>query len=117
MKKKYEKQEGFFMLSNDIFKMDLDPYAFVVYAYLVSCAGTKGECWPSIPTVAKTLGISPTTVQSRIKYLEDNRYITRINNSGLSEVGTPRTFNNHYTVKDFDTPWNFHFFEHKKKEN
>ncbi len=117
MKKKYEKQDGFFMLPNDIFKMDLDPYTFIIYAYLVSCAGAKGECWPSIPTIAKTLNISPTTAQSRIKISEERRYIKRHYHGGVTESGTPRTFNNHYFVQDFDSPWRFHFFEHKKKED
>jgi len=42
----------YFRIDNDIFFLRLDPYEFQVYAYLVSCAGKKGECWPSTNTKA-----------------------------------------------------------------
>ena len=52
----------YFILDNDIFSLHLDPYEFQVYAYLISCAGKKGECWPSTNTIAKALGMSQSTV-------------------------------------------------------
>ena len=105
MKKQVLRTEGFFKLPNDVFRIKLDPYAFKVYAYLVSCAGSKGECWPSIPTMSEQLGIAKATVQSRLKELEERGFIEIENKSGLSKNGKPRTFNNHYIVHDFDVPF------------
>ena len=105
MKKQIERTEGFFKLPNNVFRIKLDPYAFKVYAYLVSCAGSKGECWPSIPTMSEQLGIAKATVQSRLKELEERGFIEIENKSGLSKNGKPRTFNNHYIVHDFDVPF------------
>ena len=81
MKKQIERTEGFFKLPNDVFRIKLDPYAFKVYAYLISCAGSKGECWPSIPTMSEQLGMSKTTVQKKLKELEDRGFIKKINDS------------------------------------
>ena len=116
MKNRYERQNGFVMIQNDIFKMGLDPYAFMIYVYLASKANKDGECWPSIPTMAEALNLSPATVQKRLKVLEERRYIYKIHKSGLSDKGVPMTFNNHYIVNDFEKPWAYHFFEHKRQE-
>ena len=48
----------FFRLPNEIFNLRLDPFSFVIYAYLVCCAGSRGECWPSMETMHRKLGIS-----------------------------------------------------------
>lgn len=116
MNHQYERKEGFVMIQNDIFKMGLDPYAFMIYVFLASCAGVKGECWPSIPSMARVLGISPATVQSRLKILQKRRYIKKIHQGGVSDTGIPLTYNNHYIVNDFEIPWRYHYFEHKERE-
>ena len=116
MKKQIERTEGFFKLPNDVFRIKLDLYAFKVYAYLVSCAGSKGECWPSIPTMSEQLGIAKATVQSRLKELEERGFIEIENKSGLSKNGKPRTFNNHYIVHDFDVPFGAAINRHKADE-
>ena len=77
----------YFRIDNDIFLLRLDPYEFQVYAYLVSCAGKKGECWPSTNTIARALSISQSTVISKIdslvrRQLIDKRTTTRRNKSG-----------------------------------
>ena len=59
----------YFKLDNDIFSLRLDPYEFQVYAYLVSCAGKKGECWPSTNTIARALDMSQSTIISKINSL------------------------------------------------
>ena len=48
----------FFRLPNEIFNLRLDPFSFEIYAYLVCCAGSRGECWPSMETMHRKLGIS-----------------------------------------------------------
>ena len=116
MTNKYERKEGFVMIQNDIFKMDLDPYAFMIYVFFASYAGVNGECWPSIPYISRTLGIARATVQSRLKLLQKRRYIKKIHQGGVTDSGVPMTFNNHYIVNDFEIPWRYHFFEHKERE-
>lgn len=113
MKNQIERSEGFFKLPNDVFRIKLDPYAFKVYAYLVCCAGSKGECWPSIPTMSKNLGIAKATVQGRLKDLEDRGFIKIVNNSGHDKNGKPRIFNNHYIVHEFDVPFGAAINRHK----
>ena len=89
----------YFKLDNDIFSLRLDPYEFQVYAYLVSCAGKKGECWPSTNTIARALGMSQSTVIGKIdslvrKQLTDKRTTTRHSKNGRTSTG-----NNHYYIR------------------
>ena len=48
MKRYSPPKKEFLMLPNSVFDMPLDVYAFKIYAYLVCCAGSRGECWPTI---------------------------------------------------------------------
>ena len=59
-------KKEFLMLPNSVFDMPLDVYAFKIYAYLVCCAGSRGECWPTLHKISKKLGIAVSTVQDRI---------------------------------------------------
>jgi len=92
----------YFRIDNDIFSLGLEPYEFQVYAYLVSCAGKKGECWPSTNTIARTLGMSQGTVISKIdslarRQLIDKRTTTRHSKSGKASRG-----NNHYYMRSVE---------------
>ena len=46
--------ERFFKLSNALFCFHLTPIQFTVYSFLVSSAGRKEKCWPSMKTIAST---------------------------------------------------------------
>ena len=116
-RKAVDRSEGFFRLPNDVFRIQLDAYEFKLYAYLVCRAGTKGECWSSIPTMSEQLGMSKTTVQKKLKELEDRGFIKKINDSGLGKNGQPRKFNNHYIVREFDIPWGAAINRHKADPN
>lgn len=116
-RKAVDRSEGFFKLPNDVFRIQLDAYEFKLYAYLVCRAGVKGECWPSIPTMSEQLGMSKTTVQKKLKELEDRGFIKKINDSGLGKNGQPRKFNNHYIVREFDVPWGAAINRHKADPN
>ena len=48
MKKYTPPKKEFLMLLNSVFAIPLDVYAFQIYACLVCCAGSRGECWPTI---------------------------------------------------------------------
>ena len=75
MKKYTPPKKEFLMLPNSVFDMPLDVYAFKIYAYLVCCAGSRGECWPTMNKMSKKLGIAMSTVQDRISLLEKRKLI------------------------------------------
>ena len=89
----------YFKLDNDIFSLRLDPYEFQVYAYLVSCAGKKGECWPSTNTIARALGMSQSTVISKIDSLVRRQFIDKRTTTRRSDRGRVSTANNHYHIR------------------
>lgn len=99
MKKYTPPKKEFFMLPNHIFDMPLDVYTFKIYAYLVSCAGSRGECWPAMETMSKKLGMAMSTVQNRISLLEKRKLISIRKHSGSGKYK-----NNVYTLLSTDNP-------------
>ena len=89
----------YFKIDNDIFSLRLDSYEFQVYAYLVSCAGKKDECWPSTNTIAKALGISQSTVIGKIDSLVRRQLIDKRSATRRSEHGRVSTANKHYHIR------------------
>ena len=89
----------YFKIDNDIFSLRLDPYEFQVYAYLVSCAGKKGECWPSTKTIARTLGMSQSTVIGKIESLVRRQLIDKRTTTRHSKTGKASMGNNHYYIR------------------
>jgi DNA-binding transcriptional MocR family regulator len=66
-----------------------------VYAALDSYAGRRGECYPSISTIAETAGLSRPTVIAALRRLASSGYITR---QSKRLAGTKAHGNNHYTL-------------------
>ena len=56
---------------NFLFKRDLSHRAVSIYLYLANMADKNNECWPAIPTIAKELKITPTTVRRGLRDLRD----------------------------------------------
>lgn len=50
----------------ELYRMDLPHRAISVYIYLTDRANKDGICWPSIPTIAKDLKLSESTVRRAI---------------------------------------------------
>ena len=48
---------------NFLYRTDLPHRAVSVYIYLADKANKNGECWPAIPTIARELKLSQTTVR------------------------------------------------------
>ena len=48
---------------NFLYRTDLPHRAVSVYIYLADRANKNGECWPAIPTIARELKLSQTTVR------------------------------------------------------
>ena len=56
---------------NFLYRTDLPHRAVSVYVYLADRANKNGECWPAIPTIARELKLSQTTVR---RALDDLRW-------------------------------------------
>ena len=56
---------------NFLFKRDLSHRAVSIYLYLANMANENNECWPAIPTIAKELKISQSTVRRGLQDLRD----------------------------------------------
>ena len=65
---------------NFLFKKDLSHRAVSVYLYLANMVNENNECWPAIPTIARDLKLSESTVRRAIQDLRE---------AGLVET-TPR---------------------------
>lgn len=52
-----------------LYQMDLPHRAVAVYTYLHDRSNKNGECWPSVPTIAKEIKLSQATVRRAIKDL------------------------------------------------
>ena len=99
MKKYTPPKKEFLMLPNSVFDMPLDVYAFKIYAYLVCCAGSRGECWPTVHKMSTKLGIAMSTVQNRINLLEKRKLIAIKKHKGSSKCK-----NNIYVLLSQDNP-------------
>lgn len=58
-----------------IHQMELPHRAIAVYCYLYERANEKGECWPSIATIADEIKLSRATVKRALIDLKQARLI------------------------------------------
>lgn len=73
-----------------LYRAELLHRAVAVYLYLYNRANQEGQCWPAIPTIARELKLSESTVRRGIRDLEKagfletkQRYRTRGGKSSL----------------------------------
>ena len=92
--------ERFYQMSNAIFRYDLTPTEFMVYNYLVSCAGQKGVCWPSVHRIALNCNCSENTARKAIDSLVKKRFIRRVATYEDWIDGHSRQTNNTYYILD-----------------
>lgn len=52
-----------------LYRRELPHRAISVYIYLFDRANKDGECWPAIPTIAKELKLSESTIRRALKDL------------------------------------------------
>ncbi|MBR1779939.1 MAG: helix-turn-helix domain-containing protein [Oscillospiraceae bacterium] len=58
-----------------LYASDLSHRARSVYLYLADRANKQNQCWPSIATIAKELGLSQSTVRRALHELRQADYI------------------------------------------
>lgn len=73
-----------------LYRMELPHRAVSVYSYLYDRANKDGECWPAIPTIARELKLSQSTVRRALRDLRkaglletEQRYRTKGGKSSL----------------------------------
>ncbi len=92
--------ERFYQMSNAIFHYDLTPVEFMVYNYLVSCAGQKDMCWPSVHRIAVNCNCSENTARKAIAALVKKRFIRKVATYEDWIDGHSRQANNTYYILD-----------------
>ena len=60
---------------NFLYRTGLPHRAVSVYIYLADRANKNGECWPAIPTIAKELKLSQTTVRRALDDLRKEGFL------------------------------------------
>lgn len=91
--------QRFFKLSNIMFSYGLTPVQFMVYSYLVCCAGSRGTCWPSMQTIAANSNCSPTTARAAVQELKRRGFINYVPTYERRH-GQNRQTNNTYFILD-----------------
>ena len=59
-----------------LYRMELPHRTVSVYVYLLDRANKDGECWPAIPTIAKELKLSQSTVRRALQDLRKAGLLT-----------------------------------------
>ena len=59
-----------------IYRSQLPHRAVSVYTYLADRANKDGECWPAIPTIARELKLSQSTVRRALQDLRKAGLVT-----------------------------------------
>lgn len=100
--------ERFFKLSNALFCYHLTPIQFTVYSFLVSSAGQKEKCWPSMKTIATNCHCSETAAREAIAVLERRGFIRRVKRYQDQPNGSVRQTSNAYYIQEpppLSTSW------------
>ena len=92
--------ERFFKLSNALFCYHLTPIQFTVYSFLVSSAGQKEKCWPSVKTIAANCRCSETAAREAIAVLERHGFIRRVKRYQDCPNGSVRQTSNAYYIQE-----------------
>ena len=92
--------ERFFKLSNALFCYHLTPIQFTVYSFLVSSAGQKGKCWPSMRTIAASCHCSETAAREAIAALEQKGFIRRVKRYQDRPNGSVQQTSNAYYIQE-----------------
>ena len=92
--------ERFFKLSNALFCYHLTPIQFTVYSFLVSSAGQKKVCWPSMKTIAANCGCSVNAAREAVRVLEQRGFIRKVSRYQDRPNGSVRQTSNSYFILD-----------------
>lgn len=95
----WEHVRNCFPMPNELFLFDLSANALAVYVYLLYRADRRtGQCYPGMPTMARALHLSRSTVLRCIKALEECGLIVTEHTDIVSKRGIKRNGNLRYTI-------------------
>ena len=99
MKKWKKPTKNFYMMPNNVFSLNLDPYEFMILSYMVRRMNADSECWPSFKTMSEDLGISISTLEKCIPKMEKRGLI-----SVRKHTTEGKHQNNVYTIYSLENP-------------
>ena len=92
-------RDGFF-LPNEVFQLGLDYGELAVYSFLKRCENRKThQCWPSIKTIGKAVGMSENTVRKYIRQLEERELIATESTEVVTRSSGRRNGNLLFTLR------------------
>ena len=95
----WEHVRNCFPIPNELFLFDLSANALAVYVYLLYRADRRtGQCYPGMPTMAKALHLSRSTVLRCVKALEGSGLIVTEHTDIVTKHGIKRNGNLRYTI-------------------
>ena len=89
---------GFYQMDSRIFERGLKPIAFTVYNYLVSCAGSRRSCFPSVRTIAEKCSCSESAARDAVKQLEALGLIRKEYSFRVNRYGVRQQTSNTYSI-------------------
>ena len=97
---KYSGRGNFFSLPNEIFQLGLDYGELAVYSFLKRCENRKThQCWPSIRTIGKAVGMSENTVRKYLRRLEERDLIATEPTEVITKSSGRRNGNLLFTIR------------------
>ena len=99
MKKWKKPTKNFYMMPNNVFSLNLDPFEFMILSYMVRRMNVDSECWPSFKTMSMDLGISVSTLEDRIAKMCKRGLI-----SVDKHTSNGKYRNNVYTIYSLENP-------------
>lgn len=92
--------KSYFQLPNEIFYVGLSPGELAVYTYLLRCEDRRiYQCWLSLRTIGKAVGMSRKTMQKHISALVDKGLIQAENTTVRRRDGRTYNGNLRYTME------------------
>ena len=97
---KHNSHGNFFSLPNEIFLWGLSSGSFAVYSFLRRCEDRKThQCWPSIQTIGRAVGMSENTVRKYIRQLEERSLIATEPTEVITKHHGKRNGNLRFTLR------------------
>ena len=91
-----------FILTNDIFNLDLSAAEIALYAFLIRMEDRKDyTCYPSYKTIGKAIKMSVNTVIKYVRKLEEKGLIVTEHTSVITNDGMKRNGNLMYHILPF----------------
>ena len=88
---KYSGRGNFFSLPNEVFLLGLSAGELSVYSFLKRCENRKThQCWPSIRTIGKAVGMSENTVRKSLRQREERGLIVTAPTEVIPKKGEKR---------------------------